>query len=489
MDKKKLLLPILFSLALFSCNAKITTKSEKQPNPPYHPEKIVDSEDVIKYMDGASINDQTLVDMALADINETNVIYASPDGDGDGSYDNPYDLYTALENVVAGETLYLRGGEYIAEDSDGFSISNSGNEDNYITISAYPNESVIITNPNNSSEAVGLVIDSGVSHVIIDSLEIKDINAYCAYGIVTWGNVNHIVIRNCNIHDINTNSTNPDNDSDAGANAILLMGEDVTPISDVMILNNNCFNNKTGWSECLSITANCQYVYVIANNVFNNTNIGIDFYGNNSDGYCPIPSLNQPRYCLCAGNDVSKSVSTYADCAAIYVDGARDILVQNNCVSESQYGIEVGSEEKNDDYPVRNILVRNNLFKNNTVTAIRVGGYEIETTGIVYSTKILNNTLINNACEFVIAKCDSLSIINNAATDNRIIKEFDDSYITNLTILNNSFGITFEKLYNESLIDSGIVDSYGKYDFFLKPRLNGVVDIGAIEFEDASQNI
>ena len=72
-------------------------------------------------------------------------------------------------------------------------------------------------------------------------------------------------------------------------------------------------------------------------------------------------------------NYVEKSVSPYASCAGLYIDGSRDIYIAENTIVNSQYGIEIGSEEKNDDYPVTDIVVKNNILKNNTETAFRIG--------------------------------------------------------------------------------------------------------------------
>lgn len=40
------------------------------------------------------------------------------------------------------------------------------------------------------------------------------------------------------------------------------------------------------------------------------------------------------------------------------------------------YGIEIGSEELQADYPVKNVIVRNNLVYKNSCGGIRVGGYD-----------------------------------------------------------------------------------------------------------------
>ena len=103
-------------------------------------------------------------------------------------------------------------------------------------------------------------------------------------------------------------------------------------------------------------------------------------------------------------NHVEKSVAHYDACAGLYVDGARDIYLAENTVTHSQYGIEIGSEEKNDDYPVKNIIVKNNKVKDNTQTGIRVGGYKKDKTGVVRKCHIIDNTVSGSPKGVIISK-------------------------------------------------------------------------------------
>ncbi len=459
-----------------------------------------------------------------------NAIYASPNGNGDGSFNNPYALQDALDEVQAGQTLYLRGGTYTPSSYDGYFVNAKGNANAYVTIRNYPNETPIITNPTTKSESYAFQFDAGCCYVIFEGIEIYNVTAKAAHGIAMWGNgQNHLILRNLNIHEIKTTSSNPQTDTDSGANGLLLFGENKNPISNVIIANNTLYGNVTGWAETLSVTGNCEYVYVIENEVHDITNIGIDFYGN--AGYCSTASLDQPRYCIASGNVIYNSHCDYADCAGLYVDGSRDIILQQNLIYNCQFGIEVGSEEKQTSYPVKNILVRNNVVKNNSMCGIRVGGYETSSTGVVYSTKFINNTLYNNTTsnadwsgEIVIAKVDGISFINNLVygkDGNALVRtDFSSSYSKNLTFYNNYFyagentenykfymfessqtGISaFNSLLNATtltgavLFDSnlcptsqskvanaGTASNYGNYDYFLKPRVNEKIEIGAIE--------
>ncbi len=83
--------------------------------------------------------------------------YASINGspDGNGSFDNPWDLNTAFTSrqVQAGDTLYLRGGIYDTSSIGGksFVCSLIGNSDNPITIMPYNSEKVIFDGKYNSN--------------------------------------------------------------------------------------------------------------------------------------------------------------------------------------------------------------------------------------------------------------------------------------------------------------------------------------------------
>lgn len=74
------------------------------------------------------------------------VWYAAPNATatGNGSITNPWPLQVALSqtNIAPGDTLYLRGGNYMGP---GFASTLNGNSDNYIVVSSYPGEWAVIT--------------------------------------------------------------------------------------------------------------------------------------------------------------------------------------------------------------------------------------------------------------------------------------------------------------------------------------------------------
>ena len=144
-------------------------------------------------------------------------------------------------------------------------------------------------------------------------------------------------------------------------------------------------------------------------------------------------------------NYVEKSVSPYASCAGLYIDGSRDIYVAENTIVNSQYGIEIGSEEKNDDYPVTNIVVKNNILKDNTETAFRIGGFEEEETGVVQNTNITDNSISGSHYAIIVSKAKYINISGNEMLDVDkyfVDIEFSSTYTKEISIENNIFSGT-----------------------------------------------
>ena len=133
----------------------------------------------------------------------------------------------------------------------------------------------------------------------------------------------------------------------------------------------------------------------------------------------------------------------------MYVDGARDVILQYNEITGSQFGIEVGSEDRNDDSPVTNITVRYNIVKDNLIVGLRIGGYDKgNKTGYVKNTRIYQNVLQNNvsagtdSAEIVIAKCDGVTFENNkinAIGGLPVSTDFSETVTKNVTFTGNVF--------------------------------------------------
>lgn len=474
----------------------------------------------------------------FSDTIEDNALYVATTGSDSntGTIDKPFaTVQKALDTVKAGQTIYVRGGTYNALNT----FKTSGSEGKYITLRNYPNETPFLTCTTGTDGAILHL--NGCNYIKIYGLEIGGHSAEKAYGILLDDCENHIVISNNHIHNLLT--TKPGENENGEANGILLFGEgktDETSINNICIENNNIHNNTTGWSETLSTSGNCKYVNVINNTVHDNTNIGIDFYGNAK--YCTVPAYDQPRYCVAAGNTVYNSICSYAECAGLYLDGARDTVFENNIIYGSMYGIEIGSEELQASYPVKNVIVRNNLVYKNSCGGIRVGGYDKKKTGYVTETKIYNNTLVDNGegeggwnGEFCFVKCNGVDVRNNMVYKSAkkyplIGGDLPAQYTLNVTFNNNVFydtnssdetyfeyrGSSQEGIdafntfvggtnysgkpsfnsdyslangsYGIDLGDNGVLNDMGSLvDLGNNYRAIGTVDVGAFEYQDGSK--
>ena len=391
------------------------------------------------------ISDSNFISMTKKNPLSLKTLYVSPKGSGQSCSDsNPCSLQTGLDSLQKGYTLYLKGGEYDVD--SGVTIETSGTSELYILISSAPNEKAYITSSKTKSFAL---FEINASYIIIENLVFHNVVAQNIQGIVFYeGGQNHIIIRNNVFQSLNTTKIG----EDYGANAILLMGENKVGIKQVIIYKNTLLNNKVGYSEVISVAGNCEEIYVLNNNLESNTNIGIDFYGNAK--YCKTEELDQPRKSVAIGNTVSKSISPYADCAGIYIDGARDIYVADNTITSSQYGIEIGSEERNDKYPVKNIIVKNNKLDINTITGIRVGGFDEESTGVVKDCSFIENTITGTHNAVIISKAENIIFDGNSMLDIDkyfIDMEFSSTYTKNIEIENNIFSGTGKfRLYGDT---------------------------------------
>lgn len=403
----------------------------------------------------------------------SNNLYVSTQGNdlNSGTIEHPLrTIQAAIEQASPGTTIYIRSGNYYGC----YSFVRSGNAEQYITVTNFPGESPILLLPaKKSNEYLSVFSLNGFDYIRIKGLKIGNSTNSRVCGIYITKGSHHIEILDNEIFKLKTSY--PNNGGMGECNAILLSGEGISDsddetIRDILISDNYIHNNVNGWSENISVTGNCSNVKILENIVGDNTNIGIDLYGNNDDeGYCQIPFYNRPRDCQVIGNRIYRCKSKYAECAGIYVDGAYDIEIYDNEVYQNMYGIEVGSEEWRDyydsykfngkdiDLSVHNINVSGNYIHNNPAGGIRIGGYTgdgddayedgvIKLTGLVKSCSIINNKLYNNGegesgynGEINFSKCDFITVSNNLIIQSKDLYpvfEFglDPKYSTNIDI-------------------------------------------------------
>lgn len=393
----------------------------------------------------------------------------------DGTINNPLKtLSKALEKTSSliknnkKAVIIMREGTY---EPTHFYGSAKGNKDNYVVITNYPGEEVKISPKNNSAETIGLFHFGTSSYFIIEGLKFCDnigTSVAKALSIDGKGGGNHIIIKHNEIYNIRVTNTG----SSANAPLCSFRGIGDKSLNNILIYDNYIHDCTCGYSEAITMVGNVENSNIIQNTIKETGNIGIDVAGN----YNTAPAgKDQARNVVVRGNDVSGENSPYARSYAIYVDGAKDTIFENNRVYNSQGGIEIGSEEglEHKDYPVKNITVRNNLVFNNSQQGITIGGYNPDCAYYCENVSVYNNTVVDNgeknSGQIKISMVDGLKIYNNILFSSNNYSlfsgELDEKYSKNVELRNNIF-------YSSTDKDSAYFKPYSQktigFDNFLK---------------------
>lgn len=339
-----------------------------------------------------------------------NVIYVSNKNGNDknkGTITSPYKtIKKGLSKTKAGYTLVLRRGNY----KEKIDIKKKGNRNKYITIRNYNKEKVIIDGSDikNHSSIIDL---NNSSYIKIMGLTVKNARGNDIAGINLSSGANHIIITNNKITDIKVKKPK----KEEYTNGILLLGESGKhKINNILINNNTLYDMNTGWGECISVSANNENINITKNKLNKTGNIGIDLTGNY--GYCKTKKADFPRKCFVYKNNIKNEKSKYATSYGLYVDGGQDIRLQSNKITNSDGGIEIGSERKpSKKYSTKNIKIYNNKVYECTKNGITVGGYR-KSLGKVYNVTLYKNKCINSGKKeaiLTISKAKNINVKNN----------------------------------------------------------------------------
>ncbi|WP_256009032.1 right-handed parallel beta-helix repeat-containing protein [Desertivirga xinjiangensis] len=330
-------------------------------------------------------------------------VYVSTEGSdaNKGEINSPVrTIQKGLALAKPGDTVFVRSGTY----KEKINVLKSGTRDKYISIMPYPEERAVISGDGLGAYGnEGLVVLSNVSWIRLEGFEICNFKTYNAWanvdGIVVKSGANNIVIKNNKVFDIQNNSAP---DQGRSAHGIHIIGNTEVPITEILVENNEIFDCNTGYSENLTVNGYVDGFEIINNKVYNGENIGIVVAG----GYAanPNPLYNYARNGVISNNEVyailgsSGPIPTYQGtfgAPGIYIDGARDIIVEKNRVHDNDRGIGVMSENKG--FPTSNCVIRNNYVFNNYTSGIYLGGYEDQAGGGgTVNCVFVNNTLFYN---------------------------------------------------------------------------------------------
>ncbi len=290
-------------------------------------------------------------------------------------------IQDALNTATAGDTILVREKNSPYYEQVYFPHSGNAN-DGYITLMAYPGEHPVLD--GTGGRRSNMMAINNQNYIRIIGFEIRNLkNVNDGSAIRITGYASHIEIRDNIIHDIRGTS----------AMAITVYGTSSQPIEYLVIDNNQVYDCEPSPSEAITLNGNVRYFEVTNNLVRDVNNIGIDFIGGETDIQSDTALV--ARNGICRGNQVYRANSNYGDgyAAGIYVDGGRDIVIENNIVSGCDLGIEIGAE--NAGMMTRGVVVRNNILYLNEKTGLVFGGYA-DYTGRVKHCQFTGNTLYKN---------------------------------------------------------------------------------------------
>ena len=338
---------------------------------------------------------------------ETNRVQAAPTtyyvattgSDGNpGTLAEPWGtIQHAADNMSAGDTVLVRGGIY--EEAVTINVSGSA-VDGDVIFRSYAGETAVLDGSNltvpNSDSALFL-IDSQ-RYVTIDGFELRNYRSSNSnrvpMGIYVAGTADHITLQNNTVHAIETTAG-----ASGNAHGIAVYGtESTSTITGIVIRNNELFDLKLGNSEAMVLNGNVSDFLIEGNVVHDNDNIGIDLIG--FEGTASNTAVDQARDGVVRGNLVH-NIDTITNpayggeqsAAGIYVDGGTRIIIEQNQVYQSNFGIEIASEHSG--RATSEIIVRNNLLYHNHSAGLAMGGYDTNR-GSTEDCFILNNTFFEN---------------------------------------------------------------------------------------------
>ena len=320
-----------------------------------------------------------------------------------GSIGSPWRTVQHAAGVAAaGDTVLVRAGVY----NEHVGFRSSGNTTSgYITFASYPGETAIMdgTGLDIPGGQWGLFTIKDASYFIVTGFELRNYKTASLkdvpVGIYVQGAGRGVQIVNNRIHDIETTARTNPRQCGSDAFGLTVYGTRAPEaIEGIAISGNELFRMKTGCSETMSLDGNVKDFAIESNIVRDDDNIGIGAIG--FEHVSPDPRYDQARNGEIRGNAVFNITSygnpdygrQYAS-DGIYVDGGRNIVIEQNLIHNDDLGIELASEQKG--HVTGEVIARNNIVYSNNSAGISIGGYGAGRGGTAHCI-LANNTLWNN---------------------------------------------------------------------------------------------
>ncbi len=426
-------------------------------------------------------------------LGEDNAYFVATNGSdkNTGTHDAPFKtIQKAVDLSEPGNIVYIMAGTY----TEKITIKNSGTENNYITIRAYPDNNVVIDGTNVSLQipSQALIRLENAHYIKLEGLTIINSQSCGIYGKDGSSNV---IIEKCSV----SNCVAPG----------ICFGADFIGTKNIMVRNNYVENCAQLSREAISLRTvdNFEIAYNIVKNVIKES---IDVKSGCKNGTIHHNEI------INAG--ISAAIYLDAGYADKPVnDGQYNIHVyQNKIINPRTLGISIASEMGNTG---RDIHVYNNIIydmNKGQGSGIKVADHTDDNStqmGRLENIYIYNNTVYGRAQQGIYVNhplIKNIVIRNNISVNNWIqikIKEDVGIDVNEVIIENNlswgyaqsgDFGINaikedpqFVDLENGNLqlkstspaIDKGTSNGAPKTDFkgTLRPQGNGY-DIGAYEY-------
>ncbi|MGW8754810.1 right-handed parallel beta-helix repeat-containing protein [Bacillus wiedmannii] len=356
-----------------------------------------------------------------------------------GTLDQPFATIQKAANVAKeGSTIYIRGGVY----NQKVRVTHSGASGAPITFQNYQDEKVILDGSKVKLEDDGLFTIEDKNYIQVKGLEFRNLKS-------TKVNETPIDIRNNYIHHIEANV------KDGNAHGIAVYDTSSSSqnnLNHIVIDNNEVANLKLGLSEAIAVNGNVDSFEVTNNKVHDNNNIGIVLIGH--EGVSPVAALDQARNGIVRNNIVHHNSSinntSYNEYSAdgIYVDGGKEIIIEQNQSYENDLGIEVASEHAGKS--ASQITVRDNTISNNIMSGIAIGGYDSKQ-GYAENNTITNNVIYKNDTKD--QESDQIELNydtrNNVITNNQIYASNSRIFINNNFNKNTGNKLDYNHYYGE----------------------------------------